>query len=242
MRIFLSVMPTVALSSIILVAAANAATPADDEAVFLREETQIATEQFSAASSKADEEGKLATDALRSKRLNEACGHLETQVTQSLTAENWAHQIIDLSERSGQPNPESAGMLKSLDKINLDQFTAYKQRCLPLSNIDPNGQINISSSLSGRLRLIRWLFDDALNRLQAADIEARSQDYKSKGTCFDTGIADRQINRVRIEIDEFERFGKLVGLDLQDVELLRKNADTASGLSAQLTKRHCSGS
>lgn len=239
MRILFNMTLAVALSSIVMISASSATTPAEDEALFLQDEAQIATEQFSAASSKADEEGKLASNAMSAGRLIEGCDHLETQVKQSLTAENWAHQIIKLSERTGQPNPESAEMLRSLDQSDLDQLMAYKQRCLPLSNIDPSGQISISYSLNGRLRLIQWLFDDALNRLEAADIEARSENYKAKGTCFDTGIADKQINRVRTEIDEFERFGKPAGLDLKDIKLLRKNADVASGLSAQLEKSHC---
>jgi len=228
-----------AFASIVSIVPANGTELSEAEAAFLRDEAQIATEQFTAASSKAEDEGKLAANAGGPGQLIEGCGHLETQVTSAFTAENWAHQIIDLSERIGQPNPDAAAMLRKLDQINLDQLAAYKLRCLPLSNVDPNSPINASHSLSGRLRLIQWLFDDALNHIQAADIEARSDDYRAKGTCFDAGLANKQINRVRIELDEFEQFTKPAGLDLPDVRLLRKNADTASGLTAQLTKGRC---
>lgn len=226
----------------VLRAPAIAAEDATAKTEFLRSEARTATDEFTAASDKSDAENKLAIDAFAAGRLVEGCGHLEAKVTQAITAENWAHGIIDLSERLGEANPDSAKMLQQLDQINADGLASYKQKCLPLSNVDPNGPINAQFSLSGRIRLIQWLFNDALNRLEAVEIEAKAKDYQRDGTCFDSGIATKRLNGAMAEIDEFESFGKPAGLDLTDVKSLRASAIKARALNAKLTKGICPSS
>lgn len=214
----------------------------DGKLAFLRDEAQIATEQFSANSDRADAAAKEAKAAFDAGHLVEGCGRMEFQVTESLKAEDWAHQIIDLSIRIGEPDPGSPNMLKRLDEADATLVAAYKQQCAPLSGVDPKGQINAEFSLSGRVRLIQALFDQALNRLEATEIEAKATDYKRDGMCIDTAMANRRLDAALLEIAEFEAFAKPAGVDTKDVIALRKNAIQAKELGASLTKGHCTSS
>ncbi len=222
---------------------AVADTPAHSKEDILRDLAGIASEGFKASWGKAETELNAGDAAWAANQQVEACGHYSTQITEALSAESWAAEIGNLAQRLNQPQPDVDNALTEMRQFNDKQLANYKQKCLPLYIPDPNSQINASRSLSSRISLIQWYFDDALRRLRAANIEANDTSYdkdgEKAGACFDAGIANKRLDAALGDIREFEGFAKPAGVDMKDINALHKDADTAKGIAATMIKDNC---